>query len=58
MEHNFSSYKLSELFRVDVTIVGEGKKVPGGPRDMEDVDGNNSSLSITRLFLSLLTDKR
>jgi hypothetical protein len=25
---------------------------------MEDVDGNNSSLSITRLFLSLLTDKR
>jgi hypothetical protein len=45
---------------VDITIVGEGQKVPEGSLDMEDGDVNKSSLCITGLFLSviLLTGKR
>jgi hypothetical protein len=40
---------------VDVAIVCERQKVPEGSLDMEDGDGNISSLYITGLFLSVMS---
>jgi hypothetical protein len=45
---------------VDVAIIAEGQEVPAGSLDMENGDGNISSLCTTCLFLRvlLLLDKR